>query len=973
LSDILLGFEVDTGEEVYLPLGHTVITGMTQFAGKCLLGKNEILLQSGRLITVEAAYHRNEELDVLSLDDWKIVKDKVTHITSEGVKNVLRITTEDRRSVSISHDHPLRGIYGWVKAEHFNVGDYVAVPRTLEILELRKELLPSVLIVMAHLITDGTLGSGSPKFTNSDPEVLKDMNENLNQHGLELYHVGGIDYNIHQIKTGEQPFRDERNRPYGYWKKFCDEYDLKLCKAAEKEIPSCVFEVGRDQLRLFLNRLFGNDGSYERRHRISYSSMSPRLLRQVQHLLLRFGIKSRIVKPVEMIIVSEDTNRFIEEIGLFGKEPRLDEKFHSGTYDIIPIKRIPHLKQYKDHWIRAGYRKGFSSRRNLKRWAEYSDDKDLLNLAESDVYWVKVKKIEHLGQWPTYDVMTEKTGNLIINDIFVHNTTGLEALVERGEITAMTFLTKRGESGFRNQREIQPYFKEQKKGDLIDWQYVEAILEAVMSEKMKIERSFIITSCKGAHSLNEVYMNIKEMQSKHLRGFDESIYTNLGAYFEIILPQIKKYEFANSLKLEQGINVMNLIGMKNEMQQLVIESVFSYVLNHLRGVVVVLPEAHKFIPQGRKTPVKGTAIRFIQEGAVLGNMLWLDSQVTTTVDKNLLKQCSNWIMGYQQEKNEVANVRENIGKGNVTEEQIMTLKRGHFIASLQQNVYHVYLLPSGIDPQMGRDVALGLIPPEDVMEELAGIRGEKTLSTNFTNLEPLKLDDPVSTNFEGSTTKFPSTDEEEVLRLRQTISEMVRREESYEKNIEVLKKKAFDLTSEVEGVEEQIKEKKWVIENLKKDLEIERGGFKELEEDHKRFVDFDAALKKLLSPYIEGFLQNSTLPEFLSQIQDKDAIRQIIKEELAKMSPKRKRDIAEDDTGIAWVDLWLPKLGTAEQKILRFMAEKFPLKMTRSQIALGIRLTTKGGYFNGAFNKLRKNGLIISAGGGDWTLSEGPK
>jgi len=405
--------------------------------------------------------------------------------------------------------------------------------------------------------------------------------------------------------------------------------------------------------------------------------------------------------------------------------------------------------------------------------------------------------------------------------------------------------------------------------------------------------------------------------------------------------------------------VMNLIGMKDEMQQLVIESVFSYVLNHLRGVVVVLPEAHKFIPQGRKTPVKGTAIRFIQEGAVLGNMLWLDSQVTTTVDKNLLKQCSNWIMGYQQEKNEVANVRENIGKGNVTEEQIMTLKRGHFIASLQQKVYHVYLLPSGIDPQMGRDVALGLIPPEDVMEELARIRGEKTLSTNFTNLEPLKLDDPVSTNFEGSTTKFPSTDEEEVLRLRQTISEMLRREEDYEKNIQVFEKKAF---------------------NLKVEKDDALKGIQELTAERDNLLNLNIGLSNMLIEYqvLESAMMDFLAPRFLKLVEpvetvDAEKIRMLVKEELAKMSPKRKRDIAEGDTGIAWVDLWLPKLGTAEQKILRFMAEKFPLKMTRSQIALGIRLTTKGGYFNGAFNKLRKNGLIISAGGGDWTLSEGPK
>ena len=37
-------------------------------------------------------------------------------------------------------------------------------------------------------------------------------------------------------------------------------------------------------------------------------------------------------------------------------------------------------------------------------------------------------------------------------------TTALEGLVERGGVTAIAVLTQRGEKGFRNQREIQPYF-----------------------------------------------------------------------------------------------------------------------------------------------------------------------------------------------------------------------------------------------------------------------------------------------------------------------------------------------------------------------------------------------------------------------------------------------------------------------------------------------------------------------------------
>ena len=48
------------------------------------------------------------------------------------------------------------------------------------------------------------------------------------------------------------------------------------------------------------------------------------------------------------------------------------------------------------------------------------------------------------------------------------------------------------------------------------------------------------------------------------------------------------------------------------------------------------------------------------------------------------------------------------------------------------------------------------------------------------------------------------------------------------------------------------------------------------------------------------------------------------------------------------MNLWLSKVGTADQKILRFMAKRYLLEMTKSQIAVGVGLTAGGGYFAGA-------------------------
>ena len=59
--------------------------------------------------------------------------------------------------------------------------------------------------------------------------------------------------------------------------------------SAGKVIPEFVFGLRRSKQALFLNRLFTCDGSVEAQGRISYSSTSIRMVRQVQHLLSRFG------------------------------------------------------------------------------------------------------------------------------------------------------------------------------------------------------------------------------------------------------------------------------------------------------------------------------------------------------------------------------------------------------------------------------------------------------------------------------------------------------------------------------------------------------------------------------------------------------------------------------------------------------------------------------------------------------------
>lgn len=287
-------------------------------------------------------------------------------------------------------------------------------------------------------------------------------------------------------------------------------------------------------------------------------------------------------------------------------------------------------------------------------------------------------------------------------------TTTLEALIKRSKSKAIVFKTKVGETGFTEGTIIPPYFKEKS-----DWQYVSALLEATLKERLKFERSWIIRVCKNTSTLAEVKANIDEILAREkLRQLDRSIFTTLQAYLELVLPQLQYANFSRTLVLQDGINIMDLERFSGEIQSLVIRSVLETVLNEMKNAIVVVPEAWKFLPQGRGNPCKQMAEEFIRQGATNGNFLWIDSQDMTGVDKTPLKQVSTWILGLQTEKNEVIRTLDQMPlpkKQKPTPDEIMTLNVGHFYLCSPRVTKKVYVQPSWLDEETAKNVALGKI------------------------------------------------------------------------------------------------------------------------------------------------------------------------------------------------------------------------------------------------------------------------
>lgn len=431
-----------------------IIVAARPSMGKCLTAQSLIALADGSVTTIEEIFQRKSARLLTLKDDFTFALTEPCDFIDDGLKPVYKVTTKLGREIETTLTHPFLTINGWQKLSEIKVGEKIAVPRVVNLFgtETAREC---EIKLLAYLIGDGCLTHSAPVFTVGKPALRDDFVNAVNEFGgVETVPANSANRTF-ALRIRKIGGKKRGPNSLTLWLR---ELGLGGCDSHAKFIPAHIFRLQRPLVALFLNRLFATDGWASvlatGQAQIGFASVSETLIRQVQHLLLRFGIIARLKKrsvkyknerrPAWQLDITDALaiKTFAQEIGIYGKEDALAavlqtlaQRRYQTNCDLIPLAIWPRLAATKgaESWAAVARRAGIKSdnlhigqraptRERLRVLAKALDDSYLTQLADSEIYWDEISAIEPAGVKQVYDLTIPDTHNFVANDICVHNT-----------------------------------------------------------------------------------------------------------------------------------------------------------------------------------------------------------------------------------------------------------------------------------------------------------------------------------------------------------------------------------------------------------------------------------------------------------------------------------------------------------------------------------------------------------------------
>jgi replicative DNA helicase len=426
----------------------------------CLTAETRILrADTGAEISLgELLASGERDIPVWSLDErLRLVPRTMTHAFASGTKEVFRVRLKSGREVQATANHPFLTYDGWLPLAGVPVGVRVAVPRHTPTPLALQELPDSEVIMLGHLLGDGSFVRNQPiRYASTDEANLAAVTAAALHFGITAVRD---DYEVARCTSLRLPapyhLTHRRRNPIAAW---LDSLGLFGLRSHEKFVPAPIFSVPKRQLALFLHHLWATDGcvwwdAKVGHARIYYASTSRRLIDDVARLLMRFNVMTRIkettkgtYRPCYHLLVygAENQLRFLQDIGVHGNRSAMADKARvmlssikgNTNLDTIPrevwdrVRTVLAERQMTHRQFAAALGTQFCgstlwkhapSRERLSRVATILDDAELDMVATNDVFWDEIAAVESLGEQPVYDATVLGTHNFVANGINLHN------------------------------------------------------------------------------------------------------------------------------------------------------------------------------------------------------------------------------------------------------------------------------------------------------------------------------------------------------------------------------------------------------------------------------------------------------------------------------------------------------------------------------------------------------------------------
>jgi recombination protein RecA len=457
-----------------LPRGRVVEIYGPESSGKCLVADTQIWTDRG-LETVAELFERcgqpaictSRITDVGRLD-VRVVNERgelehVAALTHNNRRPVLELTLRSGRTISVTHNHPLRvvserGYVVWRQVGKIEVGDTI-VSAAFGAVEAAQGdgLSEDEAVLLGYLVAEGSLSyRHAIRFTNWDQEVSGEFTRLMQR----LFDAGVRNDQDKEFAVDGVALRE----------RFAERYGLDYVTAAGKSVPQCVRTAGQKAQRAFLSALFEGDGWIDHTSTVGLGTASGQLARQVQLMLYGFGIPCTVSSKRNATYERDSwsvtinpavAHRFLEEIGFRSARRRAQAEANFRRCDRDPqFENIPHLdgllRDLRDDaggdsaldrlvgdLLRGDLEVNCSRRRLAKivAWGEAREQqlppKSRAILAyfreviENRYTFETVTGIEDAGTQPTFDIVVPGTHSFVANGVLSHNTTvALHAIAE---------------------------------------------------------------------------------------------------------------------------------------------------------------------------------------------------------------------------------------------------------------------------------------------------------------------------------------------------------------------------------------------------------------------------------------------------------------------------------------------------------------------------------------------------------------